>query len=252
MLTIMLASPATRNALDEEMIAQLGAAIKDAEAERSVRAVFLTAQGPAFCDGGSVKMDEAGSQPWPAYRRGRALSRALMPLMCLEKPVVVGVNGTAVGGGIGLALSGDVVLAAQSSSFHAGWLQMGAMPDMGVLYNLPRLLGMARAKNFLFGSGTMSAQEAAACGLALRVVPDAQLAEEGFSEAMRLAEGPAEVIGLTKALMARSFESSMTDMLSFEGFGQVMAMSNVEFQEGMAAHREKRPPDFVRAVSRLF
>jgi len=251
-LTIRLSSVATRNSLDQELIEQLRAAIEEADESQSVRAVFLTADGPAFCAGGNLKMGGAEAEPWPVHRRGRAISCALLPLMSLEKPVVVGLNGPAIGGGLGLALSGDIVLAAESATLSVGWFRIGAMPDMGVLYHLPRLVGMARAKNFLFGGGTMTAVEAAEQGLVHRVVPDERLAEEGFSEAMRLAEGPAQVMGLAKAMLARSFETTLADMLAFEGYGQVMAMSNNEFKEGISAAQEKRAPDFVRAVERFF
>jgi len=231
---------------------ELGAAVLQAERDKSIRAVYLTGEGPTFCSGGNMKLMQDASDPWPTHRRFRALSRWLMPLMCLDKPVVVGVNGAAVGGGMGLALSGDLVVAAESAQFIAGWFRLGAVPDIGVMHNLPRLIGMARTKNFLFGNGTLSACEALELGLVLKVVPDGRLQEEGLGEAMRLAEGPAEVMGLCKALLARSFESTLAESLSLEGFGQALAMANPEFKEGLNAALNKRKPDFVAAASRHF
>jgi 2-(1,2-epoxy-1,2-dihydrophenyl)acetyl-CoA isomerase len=98
------------------------------------------------------------------HRRFATSSRWLTPLITLAKPVVVGVRGPAVGGGMGLALTGDVVIAAESAKFVAGFFRLGTIPDIGVMYHLPRLIGMARAKNFLFGGGTMSPQEALELG----------------------------------------------------------------------------------------
>ena len=95
----------------------------------------------------------------------------------------------------------------------------------------------------------MSAQEALELGLAAKVVPDDQVETAGLAEAARLAAGPAEVMGLAKTLMARSFETSLTDMFAFEGFGQVLAMSNPEFREGLNAAVEKRPADFAGAAT---
>ena len=175
------------------------------------------------------------------HRRFRNLSRWLVPLITLDKPVVVGVRGPAVGGGMGLALTGDVVIAGESAKFMSGFFRLGTIPDVGMMYHLPRLIGMARAKNFLFSGGTMSAQEALELGLVAKVVPDDQVEAAGLAEAARLAEGPAEVMGLAKTLMARSFETSLHGHVRVRGASaQVLAMSNPEFREGLAAAIEKR------------
>jgi 2-(1,2-epoxy-1,2-dihydrophenyl)acetyl-CoA isomerase len=195
-------------------------------------------------------MLQKACDPWPVHRRFRNLSRWLVPLITLDKPVVVGVRGAAVGGGMGLALTGDVVIAGESAKFIAGFFRLGVVPDVGTMYHLPRLIGMARAKNFIFSNGTMSAQEALGLGLVAKVVPDDQLEATGLAEAARLAEGPAEVMGLAKTLMARSFETSLVDMFAFEGFGQVLAMSNPEFREGLTAAIERRPADFMAAAAK--
>jgi 2-(1,2-epoxy-1,2-dihydrophenyl)acetyl-CoA isomerase len=248
-LVIRLCSPESRNSLTAELRQQLGEAVELAERDPSVRAVFLTGEGPTFCSGGDFKMLQTQSDPWPVHRRFRNLSRWLTPLITLDKPVVVGVRGQAVGGGMGLALTGDVVVAGEGAKFVSGFFRVGTVPDIGMMYHLPRLIGMARAKNFLFGSATMTAQEALGLGLVAKVVPDQEVEAAGLAEAARLAAGPAEVMGLAKSLMARSFETSLADMFAFEGFGQVLAMSNPEFREGLAAALQKRSPDFEGAVA---
>lgn len=247
---IRLANSNTRNSLTNQLRDELGAAVLDAEQDRAVRAVYLTGSGPTFCAGGDLSTLKTDCDPWSVHRRFRGLTRWLLPLLWLDKPVVVGVNGHAVGGGMGLALSGDVLIAAESAKFMAGFFRLGAIPDIGIMHQLPRLIGMARAKNFLFKNGTFSAEEAAAIGLVSSVVPDDRLDEEGLREAHRLATGPAEVMGLAKQLMARTFETSMSEMFAFEGIGQALAMSNPEFREGLAAMLERREPDFVRAAAK--
>ena len=194
-------------------------------------------------------MLQTESSPWHVHRRFRNLSRWLTPLITLDKPVVVGVRGHAVGGGMGLALTGDVVIAGEGTKFVSGFFRLGVVPDVGMMYHLPRLIGMARAKNFLFSGATLSAREAHDLGLVAKVVPDEQVEAAGLEEAARLAEGPAEVIGLAKTLMARSFETTLADMFAFEGFGQVLAMSNPEFREGLNAAIESRQEDFVGAAA---
>jgi 2-(1,2-epoxy-1,2-dihydrophenyl)acetyl-CoA isomerase len=247
-LVIRLSSPENRNSLTTALRQQLGDAVEVAERDRSVRSVFFTADGPTFCAGGDFKMLQTESDPWPVHRRFRSLSRWLIPLITLDKPVVVGVRGHAVGGGMGLALSGDVVIAGEGSKFISGFFRLGVVPDVGMMYHLPRLIGMARAKNFLFSGATLSAREAHELGLVAKVVPDDDVEAAGMAESRRLAEGPAEVMGLAKSLMARSFETSLVDMFAFEGFGQVLAMSNPEFREGLNAAIDKRSADFVSAA----
>lgn len=247
-MIIRLCSPENRNSLTMELREQLGVAVEEAERDRSVRSVYLMGEGPTFCSGGDLHALQTACDPWPVHRRFRNLSRWLTPLITLDKPVVVCVNGHAVGGGMGLALTGDVLIAGESAKFMAGFFRLGAVPDIGMMYHLPRLIGMAQAKNFLFSGGTFTAQQAADLGLVTKVVPDSELQAAGLAEAHRLSEGPAGVMGLAKILMGRSFETSLTDMLAFEGFGQALAMSNPEFREGLAAAIERRPADFVGAA----
>ena len=248
-LEIRLDSPSTRNSLTTELREQLGEAVELAERDRTVRAVYLTGEGPTFCSGGDLKLLKTASDPWPVHRRFRNLSRWLTPLITLDKPVVVGVRGAAVGGGMGLALTGDLVIAGESAKLMSGFFRLGVVPDIGTMYHLPRLIGMARAKNFLFGGATMSAEEALSLGIAAKVVPDEEVDAAGIAEATRLSEGPAEVMGLAKTLMARSFETSLADMFAFEGFGQVLAMSSPEFKEGLDAALEGRRADFPGAAA---
>ncbi|CAN7478542.1 enoyl-CoA hydratase-related protein [Variovorax sp. LjRoot84] len=247
-LVVRLDSPENRNSLTTELRRQLGEAVVQADGDPSIRAMYLTGEGPTFCSGGDFKMLQTQVDPWPVHRRFSNLKSWLIPLITLAKPVVVGVRGPAVGGGMGLALTGDVVIAAESAKFVAGFFRVGTIPDVGVMYCLPRLIGMARAKNFIFSNGTILPQEALELGLVAKVVPDDQLEAAGLAEAKRLAEGPSEVMGLAKNLMARSFETSLQDMFAFEGLGAVLAMSSPEFREGVAAIVGKREPDFAAAA----
>lgn len=249
-LAIRLTSPENRNSLTMELREQLGEAVAYAEAERGVRSVYLTGEGASFCSGGDFRMLQEASDPWPVHRRFRKFKQWLTPLTQLEKPVVVGVRGHAVGGGMGLALAGDLVIAGESAKFVSGFTRLGAIPDIGMMYQLPRMIGISRAKNFLFGGATMSAHEAFELGLVLKVVPDADVDAAGMEEAGRLAKGPAQVIGLAKMLMSRSFESSLEEMFTYEGLGQALAMSSAEFREGFGAALEKREADFVGAAAR--
>jgi 2-(1,2-epoxy-1,2-dihydrophenyl)acetyl-CoA isomerase len=244
-MIITLNNPTTRNSLTSELRDELGSAVKEASIDRSVRAVLLAAAGPSFCAGGDFKMLEVASDPWSVHRRFAALKDWLVPLISLNKPMVVAVNGHAAGGGMGLSLCGDVLFASENAKFMAAFFRLGAVPDIGMMYHLPRLIGMARAKSFLFGNQTWTAREAFNQGLVTRVCSDDTLREDALAEARRLADGPSEVMGLAKQLMARTFETSLHDMFAFEGLGQALAMSSDEFKEGLKAAVERRDANFA-------
>jgi 2-(1,2-epoxy-1,2-dihydrophenyl)acetyl-CoA isomerase len=246
-LVIRFVNEASRNSMTAEFRNQLGDALSGAARDPAVRAVYITGQGTAFCSGGDLHMLKNESDPWSVHQRFQRLGAWFLSFLQFPKPVVVGVNGFAVGGGIGIALAGDLIYAADDAKFIPGFFRLGVVPDVGTMYTLPRLIGMARAKRFLFGNEPMGAQEAHDCGLVARIVPRAALDEAGLAKARELAEGPAAVMGLAKSLLARSFETGMNEMFMLEAFGQGLAMSSGEFREGLAAMLEKRPARFTEA-----
>src|SRR3989337_4553146 len=114
---------------------------------------------------------------------------------------------------MGLALGGDLIIAAESAKFMAAFFRLGVIPDIGMMYTLPRLIGLARAKRFLFGNETLSAREAYDIGLVARVVPDEELDRECLKQAQQFARGPAAVMGLSKLLLSRTFETGLNEMV---------------------------------------
>lgn len=241
---VRLADEPTRNSLSDRMRVDLPDALQQAAADPRVRVLYLTGTGRSFCSGGNLKSLKTLQTPWEVHERFRKLGSWLMPFLRFEKPVVVGLNGHAVGGGVGLALGGDVLIAAESAKLISGFFRVGVIPDVAVMYTLPRLIGLARAKNFLFSNGTITAQQAVEMGLAADVVSDRQLDEVCMARARELADGPVRIMGLAKLLMAHSFETNLNEMFLLEGLGQSLAMSSAEFQEGINAMMENRPARF--------
>lgn len=148
-----------------------------------------------------------------------------------------------------LSPAGWLCCLAQRYTRLTGFFRIGAVPDLALMYHLPRLIGMARARRMLFSNQSVSAAEALQLGLVGQVVSDSGLYQAGLDEALRLAQGPAQVMGLAKTLLARSFETSLADMLAFEGLGQALSMSSPEFREGLAAVVNRRHPNFMEAAS---
>jgi 2-(1,2-epoxy-1,2-dihydrophenyl)acetyl-CoA isomerase len=247
-LIVRLANEEARNSLTREMRFSLREVTRSIQDDHSVRSVYLTGKGKTFCSGGDLGMLTQASAPWAVHRRFRHASTLFPPFLSLDRPVVCGVRGLAIGGGLGLALMSDLIIAGESAKFSAGYFRLGVLPDCLALFTLPRLVGLAKARNFLFTDATWDAQEAAVLGIAAKVVPDDQVDADGIALAHKLANGPAEVMGLSKQILLKSFESSLAEMMDYEGFGQVLAMSSAEFQEGLSALVEKRRPDYARAV----
>ncbi len=246
-LTVRLNNPKTLNSLTAPIRAGLEAAAREAAADDRVRAVYLTGTGRAFCAGGDLESIEKFNDSWSTHRRFQHLITWFVTFARLPKPVVTGLNGLAVGAGVGLALSTDIIVAAESAEFRCGFTRIGAVPDYGVMYHLPRIVGMARAKNFVMTNGTWTAAQALDLGIVSEIVADDELDARARARAQELADGPVEAMGLAKWLMARSFESSLEDMMAFESLTQPLAFRTNAHREGFGALREKRTPDFPAA-----
>ncbi|WP_163271810.1 enoyl-CoA hydratase/isomerase family protein [Chelativorans alearense] len=247
-LVVRLDNVQASNSLTREMRFSLRDVTRTIEDDHTVRAIYLTGKGANFCSGGDLRMLTKAADPWPVHRRFQHAAGLFPPLTALNRPVVCGVRGMAIGGGLGLALMSDLLIVGKSAKFSAGFFRLGVVPDCLTMFTLPRMIGLSRTRNFLFSNAEWSACDVVELGLALKAVPDDEVDAEGIALAEKLANGPAEVMGLAKQLILRSFESSLTEMMQYEDFGQVLAMSSPEFREGLAALIEKRLPDHVGAV----
>ena len=169
----------------------------------------------------------------------------ILALRGLPMPIVAAVNGPAVGAGMNLALSADIVHASPEAIFSEAFVRLGLVPDCGGTYFLPRLIGMARAAELMFTGDQIDAEQALEIGLVSRVVPADQLLPGAQQLARRLARGPTAAIGRCKALLQRSFQSSLEQMLQLERQAQIECGRTADFAEGLRAFAEKRPPQFL-------
>ncbi len=249
-LIIRLANEAARNALTREMRFALREVTREIQDDYSIRAVYLTGKGNTFCSGGDLRMLAEPRTPFETHRRFRHASTFMPQFLSLDRPVVCGVRGAAVGGGLGLALMADTIVAGASAKFMAGFFRLGVTPDCLTLFTLPRLVGLAKAREFIYFNGSWDAQQALANGIVSKVVDDEKVDEEGIAIAQRFAEGPAEVMGLAKTIMLKSFESSLAEMMDYEDLAQTLSQSGPEFAEGVAALVEGRAPDHRAAARR--
>lgn len=239
---IALSQPATVNALSSAMMANLILALDEVEAG-NFRALILTGEGRGFCSGADL-----GELPKrQAEGAGETLEQLYHPVLRrlrdLKMPLITAVNGAAVGIGVSFALMGDLVVAARSAYFLLSFSRIGLVPDGGATWLLPRLIGLARAREMAFLAEKLPAEQALEWGLINRVTDDESLTEEALALAQRLVEGPA-ALRLTRKLFWESPQNSYEEQLSREKTAQSDAGETQDFWEGLAAFQQKRPPRF--------
>uniref|UniRef100_A0A831XHQ5 2-(1,2-epoxy-1,2-dihydrophenyl)acetyl-CoA isomerase n=1 Tax=Thermus islandicus TaxID=540988 RepID=A0A831XHQ5_9DEIN len=242
LLVLTLNRPERLNALTGELLDALHAALEEANGDPGVRALLLTGAGKAFSAGQDLLEFGEAKPDYEAHLR--RYNRVVEALSSLEKPLVVAVNGAAAGAGMSLALWGDLRLAAKEASFTPAFVKIGLVPDSGMSFLLPRLVGLAKAQELLHLSPRLSAEEALALGLVHRVVPGEGLLEEALGLARTLAEGPTRAHALTKKLLLETYRLSLTEALALEAILQGEAGRTLDHEEGVRAFREKRPPRF--------
>lgn len=248
---ILLDRADAKNALSVAMRDRLVDVVGECRADPDVRAVLLTAAGDAFCAGMDLTestVAQAGGDGFDPRSTSEALrvgiQRLVRELWELDKPTVAAVGGPAVGPGAHLALACDFVLVTPDARFMWSFSRWGLVVDAAGAYLLPRLVGLPRAKELVLLGEEIGGEEAVAERLAHRCVDPAELDPGAADLAARLAAGPTRAMGLSKRLLNRSFETSLPDSLELEGHLQALATASHDLQEGMAAFRERRDPDF--------
>jgi 2-(1,2-epoxy-1,2-dihydrophenyl)acetyl-CoA isomerase len=241
-LTLTLNRPDVLNALNTAMHAALASALKEAR-DPGVRAVVLTGAGRGFCVGQDLREFREAPGDIGARLRG-GYHPNILALRALEKPVIAAVNGPAAGAGLSLACACDVRLAAESASFVPAFIGIGLVPDSGSSYFVRRLLGPARAFEWLTQNRRLTAPEAMEWGLVSEVVSDEALTGRVAELAQRYADAPTGGIAMTKRLLDRAGDSTLDEQLEWEAQLQTAATRTEDFAEGVAAFLEKRPPIF--------
>ena len=243
--TLTLNRPQARNALNMELKRALADVLQALPTDPSVRSVLVTGAGPAFCAGGDAReLDASRTALVSRDRMDWLLQQVFLPLARLPLPTVAAVNGPAYGAGFSLALACDVLVASEAAKFSLAFSRMGLVPDCGALWFLPRVLGPGRAKELLFTSRPVGADEALALGIAQRIAPADRLADEAGELARELAAGPRDALRMTKRLLEQCATSTLDEAAQLESYAQGVAMASAEHAEALAAFRDKRSPDF--------
>ncbi|MFV9506560.1 MAG: enoyl-CoA hydratase-related protein [Oscillochloridaceae bacterium umkhey_bin13] len=244
--TLTMHRPEVYNALSLELHTDLIAALERAEADPAVRCLVLTGgTGKAFSSGQDLREFPLEGAPAMIGERLRANYNPLVQkLMTMPKPIIAALNGVAAGAGFSIALACDLRIAATSARLVVAFIRIGLIPDCGMLYTLPRLVGQARAFELAARGADLDAATALNLGLLNLVVPDEELPAAARALASELAHRPAYALGLLKQTMHASAGASLVATLEYEAQAQQQAGAHPDFAEGVQAFREKRPARF--------
>jgi 2-(1,2-epoxy-1,2-dihydrophenyl)acetyl-CoA isomerase len=245
-MKITLNRPDVLNSFTLAMSKELREALETARADKTIRAILLTGAGRGFCAG-----QDLSDVPQPVDGKldlGATVRQTYNPLIDLirkiEKPIVCAVNGVAAGAGANLAIACDIVMASETASFIQSFSKIGLVPDSGGTFFLPRAIGWPMATALMMLGDKITAKHAAEMGMIYKVVPGNTLDGEAMNLAEHLAAMPTKGLGLTKRALNASKSNNLDQQLEFEEKMQAEAGHTWDFEEGVAAFREKRKPEF--------
>jgi 2-(1,2-epoxy-1,2-dihydrophenyl)acetyl-CoA isomerase len=247
-LELEIDRPAKRNALTDPIVQAMIAALSTAGPDESVRVVLLGGAGAHFCSG----FDIVGRNAGDARPRVGSIQRRLPTeahrlielLVTTQTPVVCQVRGWAAGIGLHLVLASDFAVVEESARLWEPYSERGFTPDTGATWLLPRRVGEARARQMLMLGQAVAGSDAAAWGMVHKAVPGDALADETRSLVDRLAAAPTVTIGLTKWLLHAGSTAPLPEQLQNEALAMELSSRSEDFRDGLAAFKEKRPPNF--------
>ena len=249
--TLTLNRPEVLNAINIDLIRDMRAAVSDAQKDPGARVLVITGAGRGFCSGADLAARAANddSGMTPGERTAQRMDTAFNPLVCeiyeCELPVITAINGVAAGGGMGLALLGDIVIAARSAKFIQVFTpKLGIIPDMGCTWHLQRLAGRARAMGMALLGDRISAEQAADWGVIWKCVDDEQLQDEVGRIAAQLRDGPTRAYHEVRKALAHAEHNTLPQQLDYERDVQKVLADSEDFMEGVLAFVQKREPAF--------
>ena len=246
LLRVTLNRPDHMNAMSRDMIHGLRDAVMDVTENKTARAILITGAGRGFCAGADLQGDGLAKRREVVEGQMMAgVNKLIAAIRECPVPVVIGLNGAAAGAGCGLALAGDIMIAARSAKLLTAFSRIGAVLDGGMSWSLTNKLGPARALAVgMLGDHAIQAETAKEWGLVWDVVDDEDLPEVAGALAQRLANGPTRALGLIKQQIANAQNASVNDAVRFEAACQGQAFRTEDFVEGVTAFQQKRPAAF--------
>ncbi|MGN6255842.1 MAG: enoyl-CoA hydratase/isomerase family protein [Solirubrobacterales bacterium] len=248
--TLTLDRPDAFNAMSPELIGEMTVAFAWLADRAPLRALIVTGAGKAFCAGGDVTWFRKGAEvaeidlPSEVRRGAEVLHQAIVDLRRIPYPVIAAVNGPAAGAGFSLALACDIRIAASTAFFAPAYGRIGASPDGGMTYFLPRVVGPSKALELLLEDPNLGAEDARALGLVSEVVERDELMEAARAKAGELAKKAPHYVRMAKNLIGVSIENSITDHLQLERHGIADSMATEDLRNGVETFFSGGTPEF--------
>ncbi|HEY7357749.1 MAG TPA: enoyl-CoA hydratase/isomerase family protein [Ktedonobacterales bacterium] len=240
--------PEALNALRQAALRDFITILDEVEADPAVRVLVLTGTGRAFSAGIDLKEIGQNAEQAPAlkqiYADLQTTQDVTRRMVRMPKVILSAVNGLAVGIGVEVALASDIRLAAESATFTFAEVKRALFETNGVMYILPRLVGMGRALHMLLTGETIAAQEALAAGLVTRVAPGEQLLDLALATARTIAANAPLSVRLVKQVMQRTYDLDLEAVMQLEVDGMLQCYSSDDLLEGIKSFVEKRPPSY--------
>lgn len=241
---ITLNRPDKFNSVNRDLALSLQKFLDDCKKDATVRAIYITGAGKAFCAGQDLgEVVDPNGPELKSIVHGH-YNPIIERLRNLEKPVVVAVNGVAAGAGANIALAGDIVVASENASFIQAFSKIGLVPDSGGTYFLPRLIGFQKALAIAMLGDKIDAKEAERLGMIYKYFPADTFEASSKAIAQQLAQMPTVALVQTKFAFNQSMTNNLTKQLAVEEELQTLCGETDDFNEGVAAFLEKRPPVF--------
>ncbi|MBN9396403.1 MAG: enoyl-CoA hydratase/isomerase family protein [Candidatus Melainabacteria bacterium] len=245
---ITLNRPDKLNSFNDELSFQLQDALKEMEKDKEVKAIILTGSGRGFCAGQDLQSRSIAQEMGQKPSLGDSIRRRYNPIVTklrrMEKPIIAAVNGVAAGAGASLAFACDFRIITDKVAFIQSFTKVGLIPDSGATFILPRLIGATKAFDLMLSADKLTAQEAFDLGVINKVVDEADLMTTATALAERLAQGPTKAFALTKRAINKAIFDDLEELLEYEATLQEIAGRSEDFEEGVKAFVEKRPPQY--------
>jgi 2-(1,2-epoxy-1,2-dihydrophenyl)acetyl-CoA isomerase len=240
---ITLNRPDKLNSFNREMALLMQEKLDECKSA-AIRCVYIIGAGKGFSAGQDLAEVVDPNGPGMAKILSEHYNPIITRIKNLEKPVVAAVNGVAAGAGANIALSCDIVVAAESTSFIQAFSKIGLIPDSGGTYHLPRLIGWQKASALMMLGEKVSAADAERMGMIYKIFPDETFAENAMSIAVFLSQMPTKGLAYTKQVLSKSLTNSLEEQLKTEDVYQQYAAKTKDYEEGVKAFLEKRKPIF--------
>lgn len=246
---VTMSRPKQRNAFTAEFLECMTRIIGELGDRKDVDALILTGTDGVFSGGGDVKgMVErhktGGVKPDAFRQRIYRMNEWLQKLRNLEIPVIAAVDGPAYGGGLGLALCADFILASENASFCAVFCRIGVIPDCGVLFTLPRMIGMQRAKEMMYTGRPVDAAEARDLGIVMSVHANEDLLSAAMALAKRMQLASSASFGITKRIANQAFDIDAAALVEMEAAGQAICIESDYHKDAVDRFAQKKPLQF--------